>query len=114
MKFHPAVKTIDGMEGHEYDWVIIDLVVTRGSWVDLGFLKDDARCNVAFTRAKCAFVALLPKAVGAPPSSTISGTPSYLVDFARYMTGKGAVYAVIPTVELTQTNTYLPLKIGSG
>ncbi|KAL1846947.1 hypothetical protein Plec18170_008915 [Paecilomyces lecythidis] len=47
------VATIDSMQGHECECVILDWVVSSANSVgSLGFTMDDNRCNVALTRAK--------------------------------------------------------------
>lgn len=56
--YHTHIATIDSSQGSEYDCVIADFVVTEHR--ELGFTRDETRCNVAFTRAKSVFVALLP------------------------------------------------------
>jgi hypothetical protein len=46
----PSVATVDSMQGHEYDVVILDWV--NGISDRLGFLTDNRRVNVALTRAR--------------------------------------------------------------
>ena len=46
------VSTIDGFQGREGSVVILDLVRTRG----LGFLEDEARITVAFSRSRDSFL----------------------------------------------------------
>jgi len=47
----PELSTIDGSIGQEKNDVLFDVVVTRGG-SDLGFLTDNQRACVAFTRSK--------------------------------------------------------------
>ncbi|KAL0257862.1 hypothetical protein SLS55_007029 [Diplodia seriata] len=49
----PQVATVDSFQGHEADYVLLDLVNVKADKVaDIGFLKDDRRINVAITRGK--------------------------------------------------------------
>ncbi|KKY24241.1 putative helicase sen1 [Diplodia seriata] len=49
----PQVATVDSFQGHEADYVLLDLVNVKADKVaDIGFLKDDRRINVAVTRGK--------------------------------------------------------------
>lgn len=50
----PRVATIDSMQGHESDNVILDWV--NGYGKQLGFLRDDRRINVALTRARASLI----------------------------------------------------------
>lgn len=52
----PRVATIDSMQGHESDIVILDWV--NGYGRQLGFLRDDRRANVALTRARASLIFL--------------------------------------------------------
>lgn len=55
----PRVATIDSMQGHESDIVILDWV--NGYGRQLGFLRDDRRANVALTRAHASLIVLFHK-----------------------------------------------------
>ncbi|GAD96492.1 hypothetical protein ANI_1_1698104 [Paecilomyces variotii No. 5] len=47
------VATVDSMQGHESECVILGWVVTESNTAsELGFTTDNSRCNVALTRAK--------------------------------------------------------------
>lgn len=50
----PHVETVDSMQGHVSDVVIVDWVV--GYYDRLGFLKDDRRVNVALTRCRSSLI----------------------------------------------------------
>lgn len=100
---HPRISTIDKMQGDEYDLVIADFVVvdavSRGG---LGFNRDDGRCNVAFTRAKSAFVTVLPVTMKNEPSNddnasakSPKGKEPFLVEYVEFMYQRLS----IPTVE---------------
>lgn len=55
----PRVATIDSMQGHESDIVILDWV--NGYGKQLGFLRDDRRANVALTCAHASLIVLYHK-----------------------------------------------------
>lgn len=50
----PQVATVNSMQGHDSDIVILDWVNIYGE--DLGFLKDDRRANVALSRARACLI----------------------------------------------------------
>jgi superfamily I DNA and/or RNA helicase len=50
----PRVATIDSMQGHESDIVVLDWV--NGYGRQLGFLRDNRRINVALTRARASLI----------------------------------------------------------
>ncbi|CRG91601.1 ATP-dependent helicase NAM7 [Talaromyces islandicus] len=52
----PRVSTVDSMQGHESDIVLLDWVC--GEADGLGFLKDDRRINVGLTRARSSLIVL--------------------------------------------------------
>lgn len=53
-KLLPRVTTIDSMQGHESEIVILDWVCSMNG--RLGFLKDNRRVNVALTRARASLI----------------------------------------------------------
>lgn len=67
----PRVSTVDSMQGHECDIVILDWVC--GETDGLGFLKDDRRVNVGLTRARSSLIVLYNDAC--PEASFDSGEP---------------------------------------
>ncbi|WEW58688.1 hypothetical protein PRK78_004156 [Emydomyces testavorans] len=100
---HPAVKTIDAMQGDEYPLVIADMVVTDGSRGGLGFMSDENRCNVAFTRAKAALLIIMAQEVGRVTEASNDKTQPFLVELAQDFAGDKRVYSVKPadfTVDL--------------
>ena len=107
---HPRIATIDKMQGNEYDLVISDFVVTEASSRKaLGFNRSENRCNVAFTRAIAASVALLPLKL-VEGSFTITdddisnnkskGKDLFLVEYVKFMAKNACVYSVVPQGEL--------------
>ncbi|KAL4889313.1 AAA domain-containing protein [Aspergillus ambiguus] len=50
------VATVDSMQGHEADVVILDWVIDSGTKSDLGFASDNRRANVALTRARSCLI----------------------------------------------------------
>ncbi|PKY04831.1 hypothetical protein P168DRAFT_225041, partial [Aspergillus campestris IBT 28561] len=52
----PKVATVDSMQGHEADLIILDWVVISGKKSDLGFAADNRRANVAPTRARSCLI----------------------------------------------------------
>ena len=52
----PTIRTVDNVQGGEWDFVILDLVVTNAERTqDIGHIHDDHRACVALTRAKKMF-----------------------------------------------------------
>jgi len=47
------INTVDKFQGAERDIIIYDIVRSESSNANIGFLDDDRRINVAFSRAKC-------------------------------------------------------------
>lgn len=76
-----AVKTIDGFQGQERDVIYISLVRSNDN-MEIGFLSDTRRMNVALTRAK-------KKLVVAGDSATFGNHPFYK-DFLDYTDATGA------------------------
>lgn len=52
MNINVTVSTIDGSQGDEYAYCILDLVVHGGTRYPMGFIKDLRRMNVGLSRAK--------------------------------------------------------------
>ncbi|KAB8226552.1 AAA domain-containing protein [Aspergillus novoparasiticus] len=50
------VVSVDRMQGHEKDMIILDWVVDSGTKSDLGFASDNRRANVAITRARTCLI----------------------------------------------------------
>ncbi|KAK6811865.1 hypothetical protein RU639_012330 [Aspergillus parasiticus] len=50
------VMSVDRMQGHEKDMIILDWVVDSGTKSDLGFASDNRRANVAITRARTCLI----------------------------------------------------------
>lgn len=76
-----AIKTIDGFQGQERDVIYISLVRSNEN-MDIGFLSDTRRMNVALTRAK-------KKLVVIGDSATLGNHPFYK-DFLDYVDEIGA------------------------
>ncbi len=52
----PTIRTVDNVQGGEWDFVILDLVITNADRIpDIGHISDDHRACVALTRAKKVF-----------------------------------------------------------
>ena len=119
---HPHVATIDKMQGVEYELVISDFVVTDGSSRrSLGFNRCEHRCNVAFTRAIAASVALLPLKLmeGAitlkdddVSSINSTGKDPFLIEYVKFMSKNASVYTVAPKGKLI--SSLLPLILGTN
>lgn len=75
--FTIAIKTIDGFQGQEKDIIYISLVRSNGE-MEIGFLNDIRRMNVALTRAK-------KKLVVIGDSATLGNHPFYkkFLDYAE-------------------------------
>jgi superfamily I DNA and/or RNA helicase len=76
-----AVKTIDGFQGQERDIIYISMVRSNEE-LEIGFLSDTRRMNVALTRAK-------KKLVVIGDSATI-GTHPFYKKFLEYAEAVGA------------------------
>jgi ATP-dependent RNA/DNA helicase IGHMBP2 len=76
-----AIKTVDGFQGQERDVIYISLVRSNDS-MEIGFLNDTRRMNVALTRAK-------KKLVVIGDSATFGNHPFYK-DFLDYVDSIGA------------------------
>lgn len=50
------IATVDSMQGHQADVVILDWVVDSGTRSDLGFASDNRRANVALTRSRTCLI----------------------------------------------------------
>ena len=52
----PTIRTVDNVQGGEWDFVILDLVIIDADRIsDIGHISDDHRACVAWTRAKKVF-----------------------------------------------------------
>jgi superfamily I DNA and/or RNA helicase len=76
-----AIKTIDGFQGQERDVIYISLVRSNDA-LEIGFLSDTRRMNVALTRAK-------KKLVVIGDSATFGNHPFYK-NFLDYVDSIGA------------------------
>lgn len=85
-----AVKTIDGFQGQERDVIYISMVRSNEE-LEIGFLSDTRRMNVALTRAK-------KKLVVIGDSATI-GTHPFYKRFLEYAEGAGAYKSAWEFVE---------------
>lgn len=84
--------TIDGYQGREKDIVIISMVRSNDS-LSVGFVAEEARINVAITRAKRLVILI-------GDSSTICGT-EYLFSLVNYIAKNGKRFRIdiIPSGE---------------
>ena len=78
--YHFSIKTIDGFQGEERDVIYISLVRSNDD-LEIGFLSDLRRMNVALTRAK-------KKLVVIGDSATIGSNP-FFKKFIEYCEEKG-------------------------
>jgi ATP-dependent RNA/DNA helicase IGHMBP2 len=76
-----SIKTIDGFQGQERDIIYISLVRSNSA-MDIGFLSDIRRMNVALTRAKMKLVVI-------GDSATLANHPFYN-DYIEYAQEKNA------------------------
>ncbi|PYH32406.1 uncharacterized protein BO87DRAFT_312756, partial [Aspergillus neoniger CBS 115656] len=57
------IATVDSMQGHEADFIILDWVVDSGEKSELGFASDNRRANVALTRARACLIVVANGAI---------------------------------------------------
>jgi hypothetical protein len=78
----PKVHTVDAMQGHESNVIILDWVI--GSGDNLGFVADDRRANVALTRARTNMIVFYPESNDDAPSKKKRTTPE-VIAHTRYL-----------------------------